>query len=278
MAAAPPALPPHTDPSFDVVRVSPQGDAVIAGRAEPGDMVTVHDGTRVLGQVAAGPGGDWVLTAPLEPGGRELTLSSRDPAHASAPEVLGSAPVLLVVPDHGAAGPAQTSLAVLAPNGAAPRVLQGVGSSSLGLDTVDYDDAGRIRFAGHAPPDASVRLYVDNAPAGDVRADAQGRWVMTPTRPISAGTHRLRVDQLGQGGRVASRVELPFRRATLTAGAVPAGRLVVQPGENLWRLARTVYGAGTQYTVIYRANRDQIRDPAVIYPGQTFDIPKPGGT
>ncbi len=275
VAAAPPApVPaPHSAPSFDVVRVGPDGGAVIAGRAEPGDQVTLHDGGQVLGQVTAGPGGDWVLSVPLGPGGRELTLSSRDPATPAAPEVLGGAPVLVVVPDRSGSGPAQTSLAVLAPGGAAPRVLQGIGSSAMGLDTVDYDDSGRIRFAGHAPAGATVRLYVDNAPSGDVHADAQGRWTLTPTRPVAAGTHRLRVDQLAGTGRVAARVELPFRRASLPPGSVAQGRVVVQPGENLWRLARNAYGAGTQYTVIYRANRDQIRDPAVIYPGQAFDIP-----
>ncbi|MGI4944077.1 MAG: LysM peptidoglycan-binding domain-containing protein, partial [Janthinobacterium lividum] len=218
----------------------------------------------------------WVLSVPLGPGGRELTLSSRDPAAPAAPETLGGAPVLVVVPDRGGSGPAQaqTSLAVLAPGGAAPRVLQGIGSSAMGLDTVDYDDSGRIRFSGHAPAGAMVRLYVDNAPSGDVHADAQGRWTLTPTRPVAAGTHRLRVDQLAGTGRVAARVELPFRRVSLPPGSVAKGRVVVQPGENLWRLARNAYGAGTQYTVIYRANRDQIRDPAVIYPGQAFDIPE----
>ncbi len=271
-APQPPAPAPHAAPSFDVVRVSPAGDAVLAGRAEPGDQVTLHDGASVVGQVTAGPGGEWVLTAPLPPGGRELTLSARDPARPAAPEVLGAAPVLVVVPDR-AGGQAQTSLAVLAPTGAAPRVLQGAGSSPMGLDAVDYDEAGRIRFAGHAPPGAGVRLYVDNSPAGDARADPGGRWTLTPERPVTPGTHRLRVDQLNDR-RVVARVELPFRRASLPAGSVPAGRVVVQPGENLWRIARSAYGEGTQYTVIYQANRDQIRDPAVIYPGQTFDVPR----
>jgi len=49
--------------------------------------------------------------------------------------------------------------------------------------------------------------------------------------------------------------------------------VVVQPGQNLWRLARSAYGTGVRYTVIYLANRDQIRDPRLIYPGQAFAVP-----
>ena len=49
--------------------------------------------------------------------------------------------------------------------------------------------------------------------------------------------------------------------------------MVVQPGQTLWRLARGAYGSGARYTVIYLANRDQIRDPGLIYPGQAFAVP-----
>ena len=48
---------------------------------------------------------------------------------------------------------------------------------------------------------------------------------------------------------------------------------MVQPGNNLWNISRVLYGRGIRYTVIYQANRDQIRDPDLIYPGQVFKAP-----
>ncbi len=51
------------------------------------------------------------------------------------------------------------------------------------------------------------------------------------------------------------------------------GRIVIQPGNNLWRISRVVYGSGVKYTVIYEANKDHIRDPDLIYPGQIFRTP-----
>ena len=54
-------------------------------------------------------------------------------------------------------------------------------------------------------------------------------------------------------------------------------RVIIQPGDNLWTIARNIYGKGIRYTVIYEANRDQIRDPDLIYPGQIFTTPKPPG-
>ena len=59
----------------------------------------------------------------------------------------------------------------------------------------------------------------------------------------------------------------------LAAVARGGGRLVVQPGNSLWRIARRVYGSGFEYTIIYDANQDQIRDPDKIYVGQILDLP-----
>jgi nucleoid-associated protein YgaU len=59
-----------------------------------------------------------------------------------------------------------------------------------------------------------------------------------------------------------------------SAVAVPKiATTVVSPGDSLWRISRVTYGAGMRYAVVYKANRDQIRNPNRIYPGQIFVLP-----
>lgn len=76
----------------------------------------------------------------------------------------------------------------------------------------------------------------------------------------------------------ASQADVPTIVAT-QVGDVDAqrfafGKAIIRHGDNLWTIARRVYGAGIKYTTIYEANTDQIRDPDRIYPGQVFDLPK----
>jgi len=52
-----------------------------------------------------------------------------------------------------------------------------------------------------------------------------------------------------------------------------SGKAIIRRGDNLWTIARRVYGEGVKYTTIYEANTGQIRDPDRIYPGQVFDLP-----
>jgi len=53
-----------------------------------------------------------------------------------------------------------------------------------------------------------------------------------------------------------------------------SGKAIIRRGDNLWTIARRVYGEGVKYTTIYEANTGQIRDPDRIYPGQVFGLPQ----
>jgi nucleoid-associated protein YgaU len=276
-------------PSFDIVRVTPRGETVIAGRASPNAEVALLDNGRPIARTQADPSGQFVLLPdkPLPPGGQELSLQSQAPGEAP---VAGEAPAILLVPappSPKAASPApmstptsQGALAVLTPAEGAPVVLQTpetekpAPAGQVALTAVEYDEHGAIRFAGTARPGGTVRLYVDNVAVGDAVVDGHGRWTLLPGTPVGAGEHRLRADEVGARGQVVSRVELPFERADFAAADLRADRVVVvQPRQSLWRIARMVYGRGIHYTVIYAANRDQIRDPNRIYPGQLFTLP-----
>src|SRR5579885_3560899 len=86
-AAAPaPASEAPVPPSFDVVRVDPQGSAVIAGRAAPNAEVSVLDGDRLVGRVTADARGEWVIlpAEALPPGNRTLRLSEKLPGKGEA--------------------------------------------------------------------------------------------------------------------------------------------------------------------------------------------------
>ena len=131
-------------------------------------------------------------------------------------------------------------------------------------------------ISGTAEPGSAVRLYVDNQPVGMGETDASGAWTVRPDNPITEGDHRLRADQVGAAGAVTARIELPFTRvaAQRLLDAPTTHRVIVQPGNSLWRIARRVYGAGIHFTVIYQANQAQIRNANLIYPGQVFDLPE----
>lgn len=268
-------------PSFDVVKIGPTGSAVIAGRAAPGAKVTVLDGGKALGEVAADGRGEWVLipAQPLAAGNRVLSLEAADPQGGSSVKSEETV-ALSIAPPASAGRTGVSALAVVLPRegAGAARVLQlpgaaRAGTAALSLDAVEYDGQGRVALSGRAAPGAALRIYLGNQLFAAATADSAGRWAAASAQAAPPGRLELRLDQLAANGAVAARVALPLAQPA-AAALVPGQTYVVERGNNLWQIARRAYGAGPRYVIIYSANTAQIRDPGRIYPGQIIKLPK----
>ena len=271
-------------PSFDIVRISPEGNAVIAGRAEPGAEVVVTEGGTVIAEVTADARGEWVAVpeAPIEPGTRELALTERT---VEGERVESDSVVVIAVPDRETTADTAAdrgALAVLVPRAetGGSQVLQapeaGVGlrgSEAMSLDTIEYDETGAIVLGGRASPGSRIAVYSDNRFIGSAVTGDDRVWRVTPDEAVQPGLHNLRIDEVDAAGAVVARVETPFARADFTLPEGAGALVIVQPGNSLWRIARRTYGRGPQYVTIFEANLDQIRDPDLIYPGQVFVLP-----
>ena len=170
-------------PSFDVVRVNPSGDAVIAGRAEPDAEVTILDQGKVIGSVKADNRGEWVFLpdSALDPGEHSFTLESKpeDAAEDSAGKQESETSVVVLVPDVAKDIAGRTSeqpagaLAIEVPkSGTGPTRVLNVpnqpAEASAGapkvpeISAIDYDPEGRAVLSGRAPEGARLFVYLDN--------------------------------------------------------------------------------------------------------------------
>jgi nucleoid-associated protein YgaU len=183
------------------------------------------------------------------------------------------------------------------------------------FDIARIDRTGDAVIAGRAAPGATVELLRNGERHDLAVADQSGQFVMTPprlppgdyeltlrsrqpdgTQAISKQSVAVALTEIESGaGADRSRAKVPVNApethatAATPAAATPAdagsppaavapriATKVVTRGDSLWRISRITYGVGTRYAVVYRANRDRIRDPNRIYPGQIFVLPMKG--
>ena len=105
-------------------------------------------------------------------------------------------------------------------------------------------------------------------PPADTAADAA---IPVPTQP----------ERLAAASDTALAPVVPAETAEasqIASVAEPAptspASITVQPGFTLWGIASEQFGDGVLYVQVFEANKDKIRDPNLIYPGQVFVIPK----
>jgi nucleoid-associated protein YgaU len=319
-------------PSFDVVRVEPDGNTLIAGHAAADASITVLLDGADLAEASTDSGGKFVTFASIAPSSEPQVLSlvqRREDGDVFSEATVILAPVQPVVAEaepEPVEEPAEVVVeavedavaedtvetvdvqpepvedtevaAVEEAQPAAPTVLLSDGdgvrvlqppavietgpdvTTSLALDTIAYSDAGEVSLTGRGSDEGFVRVYLDNAPITSSRIEAGGNW-RTELPDVDTGVYTLRVDQVDAEGEVVSRVETPFKReapealqAVAPQGDTKVEAVTVQPGSTLWAIANEHYGDGVLYVRVFEANKDQIVDPNLIFPGQIFSIPE----
>ena len=272
-----PAVP--EPPRFDIVRSEPLGPVVIAGRAPSGSRVEIAADGVAVADVRASERGEWVAVVELPADATDTILTLRAVGVDDSP-IAGDAPVALL---RGRSG--EQDLAVeLVEDGNVRRLSRSdtADDARITIESLNYGDEGDVAIQGETVASAPVAIAVervDGRPLVDaqllrVLAGQDGRWeAIVPGGLVETGAvYQIRAEVTLADGTVAE-TSTPFQRSRVRY-AFQDGAVIVQPGNNLWVIARRIYGRGIRYHWIYAANSDQIDDPDLIYPGQVFIVPE----
>ena len=292
-------------PEFDVVRIEPSGEAVVAGHAAPGATVELLRNGEPHDRAIADQSGQFVMIPrPLPHGTYDLTLRAKQP---DGKEVASRQSVAVALEP---AADEKPMVALMTPDQPTVMLSQPAtpAAETVVVEAVDVEPNGKTHVSGRARPGAAVRLYLNDSFVAPVTADADGRLAVTINEGVAPGSYRVRLDEVdSSSGKVRARAEVPFnvpdvaitasaRAETPTAGTpetaaaavatlAPEGTspsaivvpkiatITVSRGDSLWRISRRAFGDGTHYAMVFRANREQIRNPNLIYPGQVFVLP-----
>jgi len=205
--------PPAADkglPAFDVARVEPTGDAVIAGRASPGATVELLRNGEVHDQTVADQSGQFAMVPPrLPPGAYDLTLRSRQPDGTKVTSKQGVAVVI------EAGQKDQPVVALMTPDKPTVVLSKAVPpkptAGSVTVEVVEIEPSGKLHVSGRASPGGAVRFYLNDSFVTSVTPGADGRFAITINEGVAAGNYRVRLDEVdANSGAVRARAEVPF--------------------------------------------------------------------
>ena len=238
-------------PAFDVVRIEPSGEGVIAGRGPPGSSVELVVNGKTYAKAVADPSGLFAFVPDaLPPGSHEIVLQVRAPDgvrtqspqsvtvvvaanRTDAPLVTvaaaGQPSVVLSRPDDAtrvaSAGP---DVGPVPGGGERPGGASAPASGPMRISTVETEGGGRLHVSGNATPGATVRLYLNDTFVAPGSAGADGRITFSIERGVLPGNYQVRMDVVDPvSGAVKSRAEVAF--AMPPAAVAAAGQQATRP-------------------------------------------------
>jgi nucleoid-associated protein YgaU len=178
--------------------------------------------------------------------------------------------------------PETTAPAIVVAGADGVRVVQGGApqvQTDVRIDAITYTTEGEVALAGRGASDRQVQVLLNNRPIQMGEIGPGGQWSLE-LPDVDPGTYTLTVTQLSPEGAVESRVDTPLpARGPARVAASPmrvadgVSVITVQPGFTLWGIAEANFGDGIAYVQIFQENRENIRDPDLIFPGQIFQLP-----
>ncbi|RFB80184.1 LysM peptidoglycan-binding domain-containing protein [Methylovirgula sp. 4M-Z18] len=197
-------------PHFDVVRVEPDGSAVVAGQALADTDVILLDGPDEVDRGKADDNGQFAFVPKnLSPGAHLLTLRmvSKD-----AKPVDSKQNVTVSVPE-----PQKKDVIVaLAQPGEATKILSDshkpvAGSDTVAIRSVEAEQKGSFYASGSARPGARVWIYLNDTFVAAVTAGSDGLWSLKIGRGVTPGRYDVRADAVADDGKVLSRAGVTFQ-------------------------------------------------------------------
>ena len=190
--------------------------------------------------------GDAVIAGRAAPG---ATVDLMRGGERLAQAVADAAGEFVMVPPRLPAGSYELTLSARLPDGA-------VTSSKHGASVTVADAGPAVRTA-----ESRAEYVPGTASQSHTAAEPRSPEVKPQESAALAPTHAL------HAGLTAN------QEASSPASSHAISSKVVSRGDSLWRISRIIYGDGSRYALVYRANRERIRTPNLIYPGQTLVLP-----
>ena len=237
---------PFITVSIDTISYNLQGDVSIGGRAAGRGFVRIYLDNRAITTSQISDSGYWTVDLlNVEAGLYTLRVDELN----SVGDVMSRSetPFKREEPTELAALMAETDEVVVDDAAEAETV-------AVASDTLKSDTAGKVQQESEITQTVvDVQAQVKNlaASASDIYFEVEASGASSK----------------GVGGEP---VELD---AYLRAPSATFRVKTVQPGSTLWAIAKESYGAGIEYFKVFDANKERIRDPDLIYPGQVFEIP-----
>ena len=258
--------------TFDIVRISKNGDIVMAGKSEPNEVIELLDGEEIIAEVVSDENGEWIWISeiPTQYGIKKFKLQYKNNLNTAS---ISDETVIVLVDREASSVPKVVRVFNSDVESVDMLNLEKI-NDAITLDVLSYSPPGLIILSGRTNSNTEIEIFNASESLGKAKSNEDGIWkFIIKKNDYSNEEISLKTKINGETLILTYDHADIQRRFNKTNFQFYDDRITVEQGNSLWRIARKTLGGGIYYTEIYKNNLAKIKNPNLIYPGQVFNIP-----
>ena len=277
-------------PEIDIIKVSPDGSFVIAGKGQPNSNINISNKGDLIDSSIVDSDGNWVVVSKenLKTGdnlisidqinNKGLVLRHKQLFITKIDEHKKDQPLVISVPNKNG-----ENISIIQQPSEKQKIYKvekdlGIqkkiksNKKIFNVKTIFFNENGFVSIKGKVNFGKKIELYINKKIMETIKIE-NSKWQYNSDKIIDYGLHDLLVVLKSDKDEILDKITLPFMRVEMPYNDVPENFILIKPGDMLWTIAYRLYGDPFKYIQIFEENKDQITNPDLIFPGQLFSIP-----
>ena len=277
-------------PEIDIIKVSPDGSFVIAGKGQPNSNINILNKGDLIDSSIVDSNGNWVVISKenLKTGdnlisidqinNNGLVLRHKQLFITKIDEHKKNQPLVISVPNKNGENisiiqqPSEQQKIYKVENDLGIQKKIKSNQKIFNVKSIFFNENGFVSIKGKVNFGKKIELYINKKIMETIKIE-NSKWQYNSDKIIDYGLHDLLVVLKSDKDEILDKITLPFMRVEMPYNDVPENFILIKPGDMLWTIAYRLYGDPFKYIQIFEENKDQITNPDLIFPGQLFSIP-----
>ena len=277
-------------PEIDIIKVSPDGSFVIAGKGQPNSNINILNKGDLIDSSIVDSDGNWVVISKenLKTGdnlisidqinNNGLVIKHKQLFITKIDKLKKDQPLVISVPNKNGENiniiqrPLEKQKIYKVENDLVIQKKIKSNKKIFNVKTIFFNENGFVFIQGEVNFGKRIELYINKKIMETMKIE-NSKWQYNSDTIFDYGLHDLLVVLKSDKDEILDKISFPFMRVEMPYNDVPENFILIKPGDMLWTIAYRLYGDPFKYIQIFEENKDQITNPDLIFPGQLFSIP-----
>jgi hypothetical protein len=257
-----------TPVTFDIIRISQDGDAIMAGKSEPNLEIFLFENKKKISSFFSDANGEWVWISdnPLTEGLKIFNIrcfneAGKESESSQEIYVLGdkkssSKPIVLKVDSRNLDDINIYNTEYI--------------DNSLTLDILNYYPKKKLTISGRAPVGTDVNVYANDILLGSVSSDFYGNWNFSSREIVNIDTSNLKLS--ATIASIKLHIDLPLSLSQLEQNILKTSSINIIKENNSWRLTRKISDDNYLYSEIFIKNSKSLSISQLLNSKKTYNL------